>query len=112
MGDNDEPTALPETMVPEQSLAEERKMAKYSRSDEFLRLRNFMAARMEFYKHYLPDGSHVEGDPKNQNQLVHINVPSADMTSYWVAACIVLKEFQLVMDEYDAAHEAVGESEQ
>ena len=98
---------VPVTTVPEELITEEKKMAKYSRSAEFKRLKEFMEARIKFYQHYLPNGSKVEGDPKDG--LVGINIPpvlNGDITPYWVAACIVTKEFENVLMEYERAAEA------
>jgi len=105
VGDLDESTMLPETQVPEDALTEEKKMAKYSESAEFKRLREFMEARVNFYQRYLPNGQQVEGDPVRVG--LPQGVPAGQLESYWIAACIVIKEFENVLDEYDRAREAV-----
>lgn len=106
VGDNDEPTSIPQTNVDAEALAEEKKLAKYSKTAEFKRLKEFMEARIQFYQRYLPNGQQVEGDPKDGPLTV--SVPMGDMTPYWVAACIVTKEFQNVLNEYANAAEAVN----
>ena len=105
IGDQDEPTRLPETEVPQEALAEEQKLARYSKTAEFKRLKEFMELRIKFYQMYLPDGSRVEGDPKDSG--ININLPREDITAYWMAACIVIKEFQNILNEYELAREAV-----
>lgn len=108
MGDLDEPTRLPETEVNEQMLDEERKMAKYSKTAEYKRLENFMRDRIKFHQRYLPSGELVELDPKGNLTLP---VPRQDLTAHWVAACIVIKEFENVLAEYERSREVVKEHE-
>lgn len=113
VGDQDLPTTVPETTVPEEILAEEKKLARYSQTAEFKRLKEFMENRIKFYQRYLPNGSLVEGDPKDPS--LKITLPqgvSPDMMSvYWMAACLVTKEFENILSEYDRAREAVQDAE-
>lgn len=112
MGDMDEPTVLPETKVPEESLTEEKKMAQYSKSSEFKRLREFLEARMAFYQRYLPNGQQVEGDPLDPRKIAAPQgIPVDQLGSYWLAACVIIKEFGNILGEYDRAHEAVKDAE-
>ncbi len=106
IGDRDEPTKLPETDVPEDLLEEERKLAQYSETAEFKRLKDFMEGRIKFYQRYLPSGEMVELDPKGNLQ---INPPRQDLTAHWIAACIVVKEFENILAEYERARETVNE---
>ena len=118
-GDLDEPTRLPETIVPEQDLTEEKNLAKYSQTKEFKRLKQFMEDRIKFYQHFMPDGTRVEGDPKelvvDERKLVNIkvmipnNVSPEMMIVHWKAACIIIKEFENVLDTYARAQEIIKE---
>lgn len=90
-GDQDEPTTLPQSVVPEAVLVEEKKMAKYSKTAEFKRLRDFMEARIKFFQKYLPGGQPVKEVPENER------------AAYWQAACVIIDEFQNVLNEYDQA---------
>ncbi len=108
VGDMDESTKLPETQVPEDVLTEEKKMAQYSESAEFKRLREFMEARVHFYQRYLPNGQQVEGDPVRVG--LPQGVPAGQLESYWIAACVIIKEFENVLGEYDRAREAVKDA--
>lgn len=114
MGEQDAPTNVPVTQVPEEVLAEEKKLAKYSQTAEFKRLKEFMENRVKFYQRYFPNGSMVEGDPKNDRPGV-INMPAGItqemMNVYWMAACIVTKEFENVLNEYAQAQEVVKNAE-
>lgn len=115
MGDMDEPTKLPETQVPDEELAEEKKLAKYSQTAEFKRLREFMEARIKFYQRFLPNGSQVEGDPNDPNAMIKVNLPSGVssemLSTYWMTSCIVTKEFENILSEYARAHEVVEDAE-
>lgn len=97
IGDEDQPTNLPDTQVAEEVLIEEKKMARYSKTAEFKRLRDFLEARIQFYQNYLPDGRPIKD----------VNLPNDVLASNWKAANIVVSEFQRVLAEYDQAREAV-----
>jgi hypothetical protein len=108
MGDLDDPMVQPHTEVPEDQLkAEElelRNMAKFSKTKEYKKLREFMEARISFYQKFLPNGAQVEGRPDNNNGF-SVNVPHGDLTSNWIAACIVIKELENILGEYEQAAE-------
>lgn len=106
MGDLDDPTIIPETSVPEEELTEEKKLAKYSKTAEFKRLKDYMEQRIEFYQRYLPNGSLVEGDPKD-GRAVSFNLPQEDLNVYWRVACLLIREFQNVLLSYENAAETV-----
>ena len=100
MGDLDEPVNLPETTVPDEVLLEEQKLAKYSKTAEFKRLREFMEARIKFYQNYLPDGRPIKD----------VNLPNDVMATNWKAASIVVSEFTNILSEYDQAAEVVKDA--
>lgn len=101
VGDQDLPTNLPETRVPQEVMTEEKKMAKYSKSAEFKRLKEFMEARIQFYQNFMPDGRSIK----------EVNLQDWELAQGWKVANIVIKEFQSVLDAYDKAREAVNEYE-
>lgn len=96
IGDLDEPTNLPVTTVPEDVLAEEKKLAKYSQTAEFKRLKDYLEARISFFQNYLPDGRPI-------NALD----PDVNLSEQWRAANIVIAEFKGVLAEYANAKEVV-----
>lgn len=108
VGDLDEPTKLPQTEVPKEQLTDELKLAKYSKTAEFQRLKEFMEDRILFYQHYLPSGVKVEGDPKKDG--FQINLPNGDLTAHWIAACVIIKEFESIIGSYEYAAEAVEQN--
>lgn len=108
MGDQDLPTNLPVTKVPEEVLTEEKKMAKYSKSEEFKRLATFMQERIKFYQRFLPNGQQVEGSPLQVGMPQ--GVAANELGSYWMAACMVIKEFEDVLNSYERAQEAVKDA--
>lgn len=87
---------LPQMQVDETSLLEEKKMAKYSRSSEFARIKQHCEDRIKFYQSHLPDGRDVrEGVlPTPQD---------------WVVANAVIAEFNALLNSYQIANEAVEE---
>lgn len=97
LGDLDEPTKLPETQVPEEALVEEKKLARYSQTAEYRRLKEFLEDRVKFYQTYLPNGDPVESkEPSVAN---------------WIAANVIIKELTNILSEYERAREVVKDSE-
>ena len=96
VGELDEPTSIPETIISDEELQEELKMAKYSKSAEFKRLKEYMEARIQFFSQYFPNGTPIDQIPKEERD------------GYWVAATIITREFQNVIDSYDRAKEVVN----
>jgi hypothetical protein len=98
IGDQELPTNLPETEMPQGSLTEEKKMAKYSETAEFKRLREFMEERIKFFQQHYPSGQRVQ------------DLPAEERAAYWQAACIVVSEFEGVLKAYDQAREVVADA--
>lgn len=98
MGDVQDTMALPQTKVPQQFLVEEQKMAKFSKTKEYQKLKNYIENRVEYYKHFLPNGKEVG---------VHAQPTSED----WRVANRVIAEFQAILQEYENAKEIVGTNE-
>ena len=97
VGELDEPMRLPETNVPQDVLAEETKLAKYSRTAEFKRLKEFLENRIKFFQTFLPDGTPVEA----------VKMGSTEMVAHWIAANVIIREFNNVLGEYERAAEVV-----
>lgn len=100
VGDLDD-TTLPVTTVDEQVLTEEKKMAKYSKTAEFQRLKTFMEARIEFFQKHLPDGTEIDKVQLNDTQLA----------VQWMSANVIIREFQNVLNEYQQAKEVVEDAD-
>lgn len=81
----------------EDLLVEEKKMAKYSRSAEFKRIQEHFNERIKFYQSKLPDGR-------------DIGVGQLPTPEEWVIANAIIAEFNLVIDMYERAAEAVKEA--
>lgn len=109
VGENDEPTKLPETQVSDEDLLEEKKLAQYSQTAEFKRLREFMEARIKFYQNYLPNGSRIQGDPTTNG--LSVSLPNGDLTANWIAACAIISEFENVLSTYERAREVVTDAD-
>lgn len=97
VGDQDLPTELPETRIPQEILVEEKKMAKYSRTAEFKRLKEYIEERIEFHQKFLPDGSTVYAT----------NLNNTDLAARWIGANIVIAELKSILSSYDQAAESV-----
>lgn len=95
MGDQDQPINLPETQIPQEYLTDEKKMATYSQTAEFKRLKEFMEARIQFYQRYFPNGQKVA------------ELPAEERGAYWQAACVIIQEFENILAEYAQAREVV-----
>src|SRR4051812_27355714 len=88
---------LPQMQVEENTLVEEKKMAKYSRSTEFKRIQEWCEGRIEFYQTYLPNGTEVGLDV----------APSAED---WRVANRVIGEFRALINTYEIAGDAVKQA--
>lgn len=86
-------TELPEMQVPEQDLTAEKNMARFSRSEEFKKLKEHFDTRIKFYESYLPDG-----------RSIMENHPTPEQ---WVIANAIIGEFKAVLGVYEEAREAV-----
>lgn len=88
---------LPQMQVNEQTLVEEKKMAQYSKTDEFARIQKHCQERVDFYQKYLPNGAEVALDVR----------PTPED---WAVANRVIGELKLLMNMYDVAAEVVEEA--
>lgn len=91
-------TELPTTKVDEQALDDEKKMARYSKTAEYQRLKEFLENRVKFFQNYLPGGQRVQ------------DVPAEERAAYWQAACVIVSELRNILDEYERAREAVEDA--
>lgn len=86
---------LPQAQLDENELIEEKKMAKYSKTAEFKRVQDHFKEKIEFYQRYMPDGRPVA------------LVPKKELEGMWIAANVVIAEFNAVINMYEQATEAV-----
>jgi len=90
------PTELPVTNVPEQDLTEEKKMAKFSKTREFKRLKTHMEERIAYYQTFLPSGKSV----LEAEDVVKLG-------QNWLVAQAIVTELQAIIDAYELANETV-----
>ena len=88
---------LPQMEQNQDDLVEEKKMARYSKTDEFKRIQKHCQERIGFYQKYLPNGSEVALDVR----------PTAED---WAVANRVIGELKLLMNMYDIATDAVNDA--
>jgi len=98
VGDYDEPTQIPETQVDEDVLNESKKMARYSKSAEYKRLKEFLEARVSFYQNFLPDGRDIK-EFQASEEIIALN---------WKIANAIIKEIKGILDAYAQAIEDVS----
>lgn len=89
---------LPQMEPEADTLAEEKKMAKYSRSAEFGRIKQFCEERIAFYQTSLPDGRDVR-------------TGSLPTPQDWVVANAIIAEFQALLNSYQIASDAVKDAQ-
>ena len=85
---------LPQMEVEDTTLAEEKKMAKYSRSAEFKKIQEWCEQRITFYQTFLPNGAEVGLDV----------APTAED---WRVANRVIGELKALINSYEIATQAV-----
>jgi hypothetical protein len=86
---------LPETQIDEQSLAIERAMAKFAKSPEFARQKEYLESRIDFYKTYLPDGRPIT------------ELKEEERGKMWLVATLVIAEINAFLNSYSSASEAI-----
>lgn len=89
-------TQLPVTQVPEEDLNEEKKLARFSKTEEFKRLKAYIESRIAYYQRYLPDGRDIT------------TVKPDELGPSWVVANAMVGEFRALLDAYEQANEAVN----
>lgn len=86
---------LPSVDVDKDELDEEKRMARFSKSKEFKKLKEIMEARISFYQKALPDGRAIT------------EVDTAERAQMWVVANAVIGEFKMILAAYEDANEVV-----
>ena len=86
---------LPQMAPNAQDLSEEKNMARYSKSKEFKRIKEWCEGRIAFYQNFYPDGREISD-----------KLPSPEE---WVIANTVIKELTALMNGYVLAEEIVKE---
>lgn len=97
IGDEDTGINLPQAQPDERDLAEEKKMAKYSKTAEFKRIQDHFKERTEFYQKYLPDGRPIA------------TIAGQDLEIYWKVANLVIAEFDGVINLFENAQKVVDD---
>ncbi len=91
--------ALPPTEIPQEQLNEEKLLAKFSKSKEFQRIKDYIEARITFFQQNFPDGTPIA---KNSNP--------EELIAYWRAANIVIAEFKYILQVYENANAVVADA--
>lgn len=96
LGDQANPLEVPETQVDESEIKELEHRARFSKTAEFKALKEHCRQRALFYQQYLPNGEAVAGqkDPEKLGEM-------------WIAANIVIGEFNALIGSYELAAEEV-----
>lgn len=88
---------LPQTELPQQDLDEEKRLAKFSKTKEFQRLKDYAENRIEFYQTFLPDGRPI---------IAAENVEKAG--EMFMISNAVIGEFKQLLAAYENANEVVS----
>lgn len=91
-------TELPQAVLPEQGLQEERAMARFSKTKEFKRLKVHLEERIAFFEKMLPTGVAPEQVEKTNAQL----------GEDWRVANLVIAELKGIISAYELAKDIVS----
>jgi hypothetical protein len=81
--------------VEDRALIEEKKIAKYSKSKEFQRIKEYFQSRIEWYQKNLPDGREIGSTQPTSED--------------WRVANLLIKEFTVLTKSYESIAETVEE---
>lgn len=100
MGNQADPTSLPETQVDDSQFQELQKTARFSKSAEFKALKSYIDERIMFYQTYLPRG---------ENPAAEKELTDAQIGEHWRVANLINGEFKQMLYIYENASEMVKE---
>lgn len=83
---------VPQATLPDDKLTEEKKVARFSKTAEFKKLKEHMEGRIAYYQTHLPDGREIEKDPSIND---------------WVIANTIIREFKAVISAYEQVAKVV-----
>lgn len=89
---------LPHVEIDQNILNDEKKMAKFSRTAEFKRQKDYLEERISFYQTKLPNG-------------LEVGLEVAPSAEDWRVANRVIGEFKAFLAQYEYAKEAVDDAE-
>ncbi len=90
-------TELPQKAPDTSQIEDAKKKAKYSRSKEYAELRAKAQTRIEFYRHFLPNGQPIG------------SVSREELAGKWELANILIAEFEQLFAENDNAERLLKE---
>lgn len=101
IGDAEFGVDIPQTVVPEQDLTEERNAAKFSKTREYKRLKEHLERRIAYYQAFLPNGASVLEPKKSMIEL----------GMSWTVASSIIAELKAIIDAYERAGETVADAD-
>jgi hypothetical protein len=87
---------LPDTKVDQDLLDDEKKMARFSKTSEFKRIKEYAESRIQYYQDFLPNGE---------------DVTTAVTPTDWALANSVIREFRMLLRAYENANEVLKDAE-
>jgi hypothetical protein len=96
MGDISDISTLPSTQLPPELLLEEKQLARFSKTREFKKLKDYLEGRITFFQNNFPDGTPIAKETDHQK-----------IVDYWRATNIVVGEFKALLDVYENANQVV-----
>lgn len=87
---------IPKTEIDPSLLDEQQRMARYSKTTEFKKLKEHLENRVAFYQTKLPNGTEV---------TVH-NADTQQLGQQWIVANSIIGELRAIIAAYEGAAEA------
>lgn len=98
MGDDNYGTDLPVVDIPDDTMEDLKRMARFSKTAEYKILKEYVEGRVKFYKTQLPDGRPLS------------DVDATERGNMWVVANAVIGEMEAILGTYDEASRVVKEA--
>ena len=86
---------LPVSQIDEESKSREKQMAAFTEGREWDILKKILQAKIAFHQKFLPNGTAIT------------DIPMEELGPRWVAATIVIDEFNSIINEYEGVAESV-----
>jgi hypothetical protein len=86
---------LPISQVDEESKTREKQMAAFTEKEEWKILKKILEAKIAFHQKFLPNGTPIT------------DIPVEELGPRWIAANIIIDEFNSIINEYEGVAESV-----
>lgn len=87
---------IPKTEIDPTLLDEQQRMARYSKTAEFKKLKEHLEQRIAFYQQKLPNGQEIN----------ILGANTTELGQQWIVANSIISEFKAIIAAYEMAAEA------